>query len=92
MAEYDNRNRFTLFRNNRKREGKKDADFNGTFTDANGVEYWINAWSTQPANGGEKFLSGSIKRKEPKDNGAPPPREQKRVELDDEVPFAPEFR
>ncbi len=86
MAEYDNRNRFTLFRNNRKREGKKDADFNGTFTDANGVEYWINAWSTTPNNGGEKFLSGSIKRKEPRAE-ASSANTQQRVELDDEVPF-----
>lgn len=92
MAEYDNRNRFTLFRNTKKREGKKDADFNGTFTDANGKEYWINAWSTAPKNGGEKFLSGSIKEKESRDDA---PRSQvaaRRVELDDEVPFAPEFR
>ena len=35
MAEYDNRNTFTLFRNSRK---QKDThpDFNGTFTDADG--------------------------------------------------------
>lgn len=91
MAEYDNTNRFTLFRNNRKRDGKKDADFNGTFTDQDGKEYWMNAWSTTPKNGGEKFLSGSIRLKEAQ-NDAPPVREQKRVQLDDDVPFAPEFR
>ena len=91
MAEYDNTNRFTLFRNNRKRDGKKDADFNGTFTDQDGKEYWMNAWSTQPKNGGEKFLSGSIRLKEAQ-NDAPPVREQKRVQLDDDVPFTPEFR
>lgn len=84
MAEYDNRNRFTLFRNNRKREGKKDADFNGTFTDENGREYWINAWSTTPKSGGEKFLSGSVRLKE--EQGTQPPT-KKRVELDDSVPF-----
>ena len=91
MAEYDNTNRFTLFRNNRKRDGKKDADFNGTFTDQDGREYWMNAWSTQPKNGGEKFLSGTIRLKEAQ-NDAPPVREQKRVQLDDDVPFTPEFR
>ena len=52
MAEYDNRNRFTLFKNTRKREGKKDPDFNGTFTDKNGDEYWINAWTTTPKSDG----------------------------------------
>lgn len=85
MAEYDNRNRFVLFRNNKKRDGKKDADFNGTFTDENGREFWINAWSTTPANGGEKFLSGSIRLKD-KQNDAPQ-RMAKKAELEDEVPF-----
>ena len=86
MAEYDNRNRFTLFRNNRKRDGKKDADFNGTFTDQDGREYWMNAWSTTPKNGGEKFLSGSIRLKEAQ-NDAPPKRTTNSVDLNDEVPF-----
>ena len=86
MAEYDNRNSFTLFRNNRKRDGKKDADFNGTFTDESGREYWINAWSTQPKNGGEKFLSGSVRLKENK-NDAPPARKAEAIDLNDEVPF-----
>lgn len=88
MAEYDNRNRFTLFRNTKKREGKKDADFNGTFTDANGKEYWINAWSTAPKNGGEKFLSGSVKPKDQLQNTIPqsPPRINP-DDLSDEVPF-----
>lgn len=85
MAEYDNRNRFTLFRNTKKREGKKDADFNGTFTDSNGVEYWINAWATEPKSGGEKFLSGSIKRKEQQGEN-PAPKAVPR-ELDDAIPF-----
>ena len=85
MAEYDNKNRFTLFRNTRKREGKNDADFNGTFTDRDGNEYWINAWSKTPKNGGDKFLSGNVK---PKDTSrtAPPPQ-TRRAELNDEVPF-----
>lgn len=82
MTEYDNRNRFTLFRNNRKREGKKDPDFNGTFTDQNGREFWMNAWTTSPKSGGEKFLSGSLKLKEGGQKA--PPQTQG---LDDEVPF-----
>jgi hypothetical protein len=84
MAEYDNRNRFTLFRNNKKREGKNDADFTGTFTDKEGNEYWMNAWSTTPKSGGDKFLSGSLR---PKEERRPQPAPQKRVELEDEVPF-----
>jgi hypothetical protein len=90
MAEYDNRNTFTLFRNNRK-ANEKHADFNGTFTDEQGREYWVNAWSKTPKNGGEKFLSGSVRLKENK-NDAPPKVEGRAVDLNDEVPFAPEFR
>ena len=92
MAEYDNRNRFTLFRNNKKREGKNDPDFRGTFTDENGREFWMDAWATTPKNGGDKFLSGPVKLKE--GLGAPrsQPAPQKRVELEEDVPFAPEFR
>ena len=85
MTTYDNKNTFSLFRNTKKREGKNDADFNGTFTDADGNEYWINAWSKTPKNGGDKFLSGSVRRKEAA-RSAPAPV-QKRVELNDEVPF-----
>ena len=84
MAEYDNKNTFTLFRNNRK-ENEKHADFNGTFTDADGREYWINAWSKTPKNGGEKFLSGNVRLKEQK--AAPPPRKETVNALDDEMPF-----
>ncbi len=85
MVQYDNRNRIVVFRNNRKREGKKDADFNGTLTDENGREFWVNLWTTDPENGKEKFLSGSVRLKDA-------PREQPRApapkkELDDEVPF-----
>lgn len=89
MAEYDNRNTFTLFRNNRK-EKDTHPDFNGTFTDEHGNEYYLNAWSKTPKNGGEKFLSGSVKRKDAA--RAASAAGKARVELDDAVPFAPEFR
>ena len=85
MAEYDNRNTFTLFRNSRK---QKDThpDFNGTFVDEDGNEYYMDAWSKAPKNGGEKFLSGKMKRKDGSAKGAPTPRAATK-QLDDEVPF-----
>lgn len=84
MAQYDNRNTFTLFRNNRK-EKETHADFNGTFTDSEGNEYYLNAWSKIPKNGGEKFLSGTVKLKEAA-KAAPAPRPAPK-QLDDEIPF-----
>jgi uncharacterized protein (DUF736 family) len=84
MAEYDNRNTFALFRNNRK---QKDThpDFNGTFVDEDGNEYYMDAWSKAPKNGGEKFLSGKMKRKDGSAKAAPAPRSA--PALNDEVPF-----
>jgi hypothetical protein len=88
MAEYDNRNRITVFRNTKKREGKQDADFNGTFTDENGREFWVNLWTTAPKSGGEKFLSGSVRLKESKTEAPRPvPRAPAPATLDDEIPF-----
>lgn len=87
MAEYDNRNRFTLFRNTKKREGKNDPDFRGTFTDEHGREFWMDAWATTPKSGGDKFLSGPVKLKEERKATSAPTPPPKRVELEDEVPF-----
>lgn len=87
MAEYDNRNTFTLFRNSRK-TADTHADFNGTFTDEEGNEYWMNAWAKAPKAGGEKFLSGNIKIKTPKSEAAPRGAAPARAKpLDDDLPF-----
>lgn len=84
MAEYDNRNTFTLFRNSRKAKDTH-ADFNGTFTDGEGREYYINAWSKTPKSGGEKFLSGNVKLKDGPTGTKN--TEKTATTLDDEVPF-----
>jgi uncharacterized protein (DUF736 family) len=83
MAEYDNRNTFTLFRNTRK---QKDThpDFNGTFTDEDGNEYYMDAWSKSPKNGGEKFLSGKMKLKA---QPAKPAARAAAPAMNDEIPF-----
>ena len=43
MTEYDNTNRGSIWKNEKKRPGKQDADFTGSLN-VNGVEYWVNAW------------------------------------------------
>lgn len=83
MPEYDNRNTGVLFPNERKREGKRDPDLTGTWTDANNVEHWLSAW--QNRDGRLNIKMGN--RKEPRgtgglsgyqqrgmDYGAPPPQ------------------
>lgn len=52
-----------VFENDRKREGKKDPDFTGTFTDERGIEYWVSAWK-HITDKGVKYFSMSMKRKE----------------------------
>jgi hypothetical protein len=59
---YDNRGRFAIFLNDKKREGKKDADMKGTYTDLDGIEYWMDAWRGKKADG-SIYYSGSIKPK-----------------------------
>jgi hypothetical protein len=58
---YDNTNRWTLNRNDRK-EKETHPDYKGSLN-IDGVDYWLDGWIKDGANG--KFISGSLK---PKDN------------------------
>lgn len=83
MSEYDNRNRFVLFKNTRQREGSKDPDYTGSFTDANGVEHFADAW-LQTSSKGNKFLSGRVKPKQEKQGGQD--RRESPAPFDDDGP------
>ena len=92
MTEYDNTNRWTLFKNDRK-DSDKHPDYSGTLN-VDGVEYWIAGWIKEGKRG--KFFSGSIK---PKENNMAKVRDemqsgqrpaQRRTSYDgpdDEIPF-----
>lgn len=56
---YDNTNRWTLNKNERK-EKETHPDYKGSIN-VDGVEYWLDGWIKEGANG--KFISGSIKPK-----------------------------
>ena len=62
--EYDNSNRGVLFKNDKK-EKETHSDYNGSWTDDNGKEYWLNCWIKTSKNG-RKFLSLSATAKQPK--------------------------
>lgn len=82
---YDNTNRWTLNKNDRK-EKDTHPDYKGSIN-VNGVDYWLDGWIKESANG--KFISGSLK---PKDQGNGNGGQAARTpafdaDLDDDVPF-----
>ena len=63
--EYDNTNKGSLFKNDRK-ELDTHPDYNGSIN-VGGEEYWLNAWVKESKKDGKKFFSLSVK---PKDQAA----------------------
>jgi len=74
MTQYDDKNRFSIWPNRKKREGKKDPDFTGSIN-VDGHDYWIDAWKkSTDAKENAPSLSGTVKRKDsrPQSAGAAP--------------------
>lgn len=61
MAEFDNTNRGSLFKNDKKTE-EKHPDMSGSIN-IEGVEYWISGWKKQ-SKAGTGFISLSVRTKE----------------------------
>jgi len=79
---YDNTNTFILAKN-QKRETEKHPEYTGT-VNVDGVEYYLNGWVKERKDGTGKFISGSIKPKNPK----PKPADDFIDDLDgDNIPF-----
>lgn len=76
---YDNTNRWTLNKNDRK-EKDTHPDYKGSLN-LGGVDYWIDGWIKDSANG--KFISGSLKPKEARQEYDQPAAH----DLSDDVPF-----
>ena len=92
--QFDNRNRFVLFKNDRKTE-ERHPDYTGSFIDENGLEYFCDAWIKKSAKG--SFMSGRVKPKKPKAEQSmydeqPARRGSIKDHLNDDIPFAPEWR
>ena len=83
---YDTDMRGVLFRNEKKRDGKKDPDYRGNAT-VSGVNYWLDAWINEPKAGGQKYLSIKLRAK---DEQPAPQQAQPTTEaepFDDAIPF-----
>lgn len=90
--DFDNRNRGSIWKNDRK-ENDKHPDFTGSLN-VDGVEYWVSAWKRKEgASEKAPALSFSIKPKEDRtqDQSRPAPkagpRGSMKDELEDEIPF-----
>lgn len=86
MADFDNTNRGSIWKNDKK-ETEKHPDFTGSLN-VNGVEFWVSAWKRR-ADQPDKApaLSFSIKAK---DEAAKPASNSKTDPMDgleDDIPF-----
>ena len=79
MADYDNKNRGVLFRNERKTE-EKHPEYRGNLN-VGGVDFWIDAWVQTSKKDAKKFFSLKVKPKEEK------PSEPVAASADDSLPF-----
>lgn len=60
MTQFDNTNRFVLFKNKEKRDDK-DRDYNGT-VNIDGKDYWLNGYIKQSDKGA--FISCTVRPKD----------------------------
>ena len=81
--EYDNTNRGSLFKNDRK-DDAKFPDYQGSLN-VNGVDFYIGAW-LKISKEGTKFMSLSVKPKNA-DASLNKPKKTKEQFDDDSVPF-----
>jgi hypothetical protein len=101
---FDNTNRGSIWPNKKKRPDKQDADFTGSIN-VNGVEYWLNAWKRKEgASPDSPSLSFTVRPKDEQPRQTPqkaaPARQDdpistgrgRNADMDDDIPFAPEFR
>lgn len=87
MIEYDNTNSGALFKNDDKREGKKDPDYKGS-VNVDGVDYWVSSW-INTSKAGQKYMSLKLKAKEPRQESAPAkaPVAAGNDDPNDDIPF-----
>lgn len=94
MSNHSNENRGTIAKNDRK-EQDNHPDIAGSLN-VDGKDYWINGWLRTSSRDGSKFYSLTVKPKQERAQeirrDASRQQSYGRPDLDDEVPFAPEFR
>jgi uncharacterized protein (DUF736 family) len=82
--EYDNTNRGSLFKNEKKEE-EKHPDMTGTLN-VNGVEFWISGWK-KVSKAGSGFISLSIRPKQEQTRQISQPTRKAKPQFDDPLDF-----
>ena len=80
MAEFDNSNRGSLFKNDKKTEDRH-PDMSGSIN-IDGTEYWISGWKKQ-SKAGTGFISLSVRPKEQTRQSRQPTSKAKAQDFDD---------
>jgi len=89
----DNTNRGAIWKNEKK-EKETHPDFTGSLN-VDGVEYWLNGWRRkEDASAKAPAMSFTVRPKDaPQQTGSrTKPMIARGNDMDDEIPFAPEFR
>jgi len=90
MTDYDNTNRGSLFKNDKKTQ-ENHPDYKGQIN-IKGTDYWLNAW-LKTSTKGTKFMSLSVSPKEAAKESskpvkqAPKPTSSGFDDMDDDIPF-----
>jgi len=84
MTQYDNTNRGSLFKNDKKTE-EKHPDLSGSIN-IEGTEYWISGWS-KVSKGGQKFISLSVRQKQEQTRQSSQPTRSSKTEDDSDIPW-----
>lgn len=74
QKQYDNTNRWAVWKNEVPKQDDRDPDYSGTLN-VNGVEYFIDGWLGE-TNKGKKMMNGRIKPKKQQGGGSPVRRNQ----------------
>lgn len=88
MADYDNTNRGSIWKNDKK-EKDTHPDFTGSLN-VDGTEYWVSAWKRKEGAAAKApALSFSIKPKDERAERAKPENRvaEKNRDMNDEIPF-----
>lgn len=85
MQQFDNTNRGSLFKNEKKTE-EKHPDLNGSIN-IEGTDYWISGWS-KVSKGGQKFISLSVRPKQEQTRQVSKPTTKAKEDFgDDSIPW-----